>query len=131
MIKKTGDKYTVYSESGKRMSKPSSKKKASKRLRQVEFFKRVKKAFGDEVGVQDVSAAKKTLEVETEKPQLANKVEIDAYKSFLKKAADDPSYTVETRDGIADHDRHLIALKQQMEDSKKGKYGTWLESKKS
>jgi len=40
MIKKTGSKYTVYSEKGKRMSKPMSKAKAKKRLGQVEYFKK-------------------------------------------------------------------------------------------
>jgi len=39
MIKKTGNKYTVYSQSGKRMSKPTSKAKAKKRLGQIEYFK--------------------------------------------------------------------------------------------
>ena len=41
MIKQTGKgKYTVYSEKGKRMSKPMSKKAAKKRLGQIEYFKR-------------------------------------------------------------------------------------------
>jgi hypothetical protein len=39
MIRKVGDKYVVYSEKGKRLSKPMSKEKAKKRLRQIEFFK--------------------------------------------------------------------------------------------
>ncbi len=40
MIKKTaGGKFVVVSESGKRLSKPTSHAKAVKRLRQVEYFK--------------------------------------------------------------------------------------------
>jgi len=39
MIKKTGEKYTVYSKEGKRMSKPMSKEAAHKRLMQIEWFK--------------------------------------------------------------------------------------------
>ena len=40
MIKKQGTKYSVWSEDGKkRLGKPSSKKQAVKRLRQVEYFK--------------------------------------------------------------------------------------------
>lgn len=40
MIKKTsGGKYVVKSKSGKNLSKPTSKKKAKKRLAQIEYFK--------------------------------------------------------------------------------------------
>lgn len=39
MIRKKGSRYVVKSESGKTMSKPTSKKKALKRLRQIEYFK--------------------------------------------------------------------------------------------
>lgn len=40
MIKKEGNKYSVWSEDGKkRLGKPGSKAQAVKRLRQVEFFK--------------------------------------------------------------------------------------------
>ena len=39
MIKKQGNKYVVKSESGKNMSKPTTKAAAQKRLRQVEYFK--------------------------------------------------------------------------------------------
>jgi len=40
MIKKTAlGKYLVESEKGKKLSKPMSKKKALKRLRQIEYFK--------------------------------------------------------------------------------------------
>jgi len=40
MIKKVGSKYEVVSEkSDKRLSKPTSKKKAKKRLQQIEYFK--------------------------------------------------------------------------------------------
>lgn len=39
MIVKTGNKYTVMSESGKRMGSFGSKAKAEKRLAQVEYFK--------------------------------------------------------------------------------------------
>ena len=42
MITKVKGKYIVKSKSGKRLSKPMSKKKALKRLRQIEFFKRKK-----------------------------------------------------------------------------------------
>jgi len=40
MIRKTGKKFTVYSRGGKKMSKPTTKAKALKRLRQIEYFKR-------------------------------------------------------------------------------------------
>src|SRR5882724_9257600 len=48
MIKKEGNNYSVWSESGKkRLGKPSSKKQAVKRLREVEYFKHhPKKAIG-------------------------------------------------------------------------------------
>ncbi|HOM03521.1 MAG TPA: hypothetical protein PLH43_11965 [Acetivibrio sp.] len=40
MIKKTSKGYVVYSESGKRLSKPyKTKEAAQKRLRQIEYFK--------------------------------------------------------------------------------------------
>jgi hypothetical protein len=40
MIKKEGNKYSVWSEDGKkRLGKPASKEQAVKRLRQVEYFK--------------------------------------------------------------------------------------------
>lgn len=39
MIKKQGNKYVVVSKSGKKMSKPTSKKQAVKRLQQIEWFK--------------------------------------------------------------------------------------------
>jgi hypothetical protein len=39
MIVKSGKKYVVKSQSGKRLSKPTSKAAAVKRLRQVEYFK--------------------------------------------------------------------------------------------
>jgi len=39
MIKKTDGKYKVVSKSGKNLSKPMSKKKAKKRLQQIEYFK--------------------------------------------------------------------------------------------
>ena len=42
MIRKVSNKYVVYSESGKRLSKLLSKKKAQKRLKQVEMFKHMK-----------------------------------------------------------------------------------------
>lgn len=45
MIKKTsGGKYVVKSKSGKNLSKPTTKKQAVKRLGQVEWFKKHKKA---------------------------------------------------------------------------------------
>lgn len=39
MIKKEADGYHVYSEKGKHLGGPYSKKKAEKRLHQIEFFK--------------------------------------------------------------------------------------------
>ena len=39
MIRNIAGGYVVVSEKGKRLSKPSSKKAAEKRLRQIEFFK--------------------------------------------------------------------------------------------
>jgi len=43
VIKKAGKKYLPVSESGKRfLKKPVSKKKAVKRLQQVEYFKHLK-----------------------------------------------------------------------------------------
>lgn len=45
MIRKEGSGYSVFSSDGsKRLSKPSSKKAAVKRLQQIEYFKRVKKS---------------------------------------------------------------------------------------
>ena len=38
-IKKIGSKYVLYSKKGKRLSKPTTKKGALKRMRAVEFFK--------------------------------------------------------------------------------------------
>lgn len=40
MIRCRKGKCTVYSKSGKRLSKPMSKKKALKRLKQIEIFKK-------------------------------------------------------------------------------------------
>ncbi|MCI0564787.1 MAG: hypothetical protein MN733_40490 [Nitrososphaera sp.] len=43
MIKKDlSGKYSVFSEKGKRLSKPMSKEEAQKRLAQIEYFKHVK-----------------------------------------------------------------------------------------
>ena len=39
MIKKAGGKFVVTSSTGKRLSKPTTKKKAKKRLAQIEYFK--------------------------------------------------------------------------------------------
>jgi hypothetical protein len=51
MIKKEGGKYSVWSKDGsKRLGKPGSKKKAEKRLMEVEYFKHhpeVKKSYSD------------------------------------------------------------------------------------
>ncbi|VVB50667.1 Uncharacterised protein [uncultured archaeon] len=45
MIRKEGSGYSVFSKDGsKRLSKPSSKKAAVKRLQQIEYFKRMKKS---------------------------------------------------------------------------------------
>ena len=43
MIKKVKGKFVVKSKKGKNLSKPTTKKKAIKRLREIEFFKRKKK----------------------------------------------------------------------------------------
>jgi len=44
MIKRTKAGWVVFSEKGKRLSKPyKTKAQAIKRLRQIEFFKKVKK----------------------------------------------------------------------------------------
>lgn len=44
MVKKTsGDKYVVVSKKGKKLSKPTSKKKAEERLAEIEYFKHKKK----------------------------------------------------------------------------------------
>ncbi len=49
MIKKVGSKYEVVSEkSGKVLAKPTTKQKALKRLRQIEYFKH-HKAMGAKV----------------------------------------------------------------------------------
>jgi hypothetical protein len=38
-VKKVGNKYVVVSKKGKKLSKPSTKAKAVKRLREIEYFK--------------------------------------------------------------------------------------------
>ena len=119
MIRKDGSGYSVYSEKGKRLSKPMSKEAAHKRLGQIEFFKHAKKAFNQDVGVQDVSASSKTLMTDSDKADQANPINNDAYKAFLKKSADDPSYTASIKDGIADYDRYEITRKQELEKLKK------------
>ena len=43
MIKKVKGGYTVLSKTGKRLSKPTTKKQAQKRLKEIEFFKRKNK----------------------------------------------------------------------------------------
>lgn len=43
MIVKHGNRYIVRSESGKNLSKPLSKEEAEKRLRQIEYFKHMKR----------------------------------------------------------------------------------------
>lgn len=42
MIKKVKGKFVVVSKKGKRLSKPTTKKKAAKRLHQIEYFKHKK-----------------------------------------------------------------------------------------
>ena len=42
MIRKTKGKFVVISKKGKRLSKPMTKKKAVKRLREIEYFKKHK-----------------------------------------------------------------------------------------
>lgn len=39
MIVKSGERYVVMSKSGKRLSKPTGKAAAEKRLKQIEYFK--------------------------------------------------------------------------------------------
>jgi hypothetical protein len=46
MIRKRGDKYVVLAESGRHMGTYATRAEAEKRLRQIEFFKHVKKAGG-------------------------------------------------------------------------------------
>jgi hypothetical protein len=43
MIRKANGKFVVVSKKGKRLSKPATKKKTLKRLRQIEYFKKHKK----------------------------------------------------------------------------------------
>jgi hypothetical protein len=43
MIRKSGSKFVVVSKKGKKLSKPTTKKKAVKRLREIEYFKKHKK----------------------------------------------------------------------------------------
>lgn len=43
MIRKVDHKFSVFSKSGKRLSKPMSKEAAEKRLHQIEYFKHKKK----------------------------------------------------------------------------------------
>ncbi len=43
MIRKVKGKYVVVSKKGKRLSKPTTKAKAKRRLRQIEFYKHRKK----------------------------------------------------------------------------------------
>jgi hypothetical protein len=40
MIKKTKGKFVVVSKKGKKLSKPTTKKGAKKRLREIEYFKK-------------------------------------------------------------------------------------------
>jgi hypothetical protein len=40
MIRKSKGKFIVVSKKGKRLSKPTTKAKAKKRLREIEYFKR-------------------------------------------------------------------------------------------
>jgi len=48
MIKKKDDKFYVYSEKGKKLSKGyETKKEANKRLRQIEYFKHIKGGKND------------------------------------------------------------------------------------
>lgn len=42
MIRKVKGKFVVVSKKGKKLSKPTSKRKAVKRLREIEYFKRHK-----------------------------------------------------------------------------------------
>lgn len=39
MIRKQGEKFIIYSESGKKLGEFNSKEEAEKRLKQIEFFK--------------------------------------------------------------------------------------------
>jgi hypothetical protein len=83
-------------------------------------LKNVKKDQGDGVGLEDISAASKTLEVQANKFGEASRINhTDAYKAFIKKAADDPSYTADIRDGIGDYDRFLMGRKRELQKMKK------------
>jgi len=42
MIRKSGGKFIVVSKKGKKLSKPTTKAKAKKRLKQIEYFKHKK-----------------------------------------------------------------------------------------
>jgi len=42
MIRKVKNKFVVLSSKGKKLSKPTTKKKAEKRLREIEYFKHKK-----------------------------------------------------------------------------------------
>jgi hypothetical protein len=144
MIKREGSKYTVYSESGKRLSKPyASEGEAKKRLAEVEAFKHMKKSYeeGKDLKAHEKGAKKRFKKIRraTEDIQdtlkeltaadesLTKAVLLKAhYKNFLSKGADDPSYTVEMRDGIADIDRANLENKQKRED-----YERWLNRHKN
>ena len=45
VIKKEGNKYVIYSKTGKKLGEYTSKKAAEKRLRQIEYFKHQKGMF--------------------------------------------------------------------------------------
>jgi len=55
MIKKTGSKYVVVAESGRKMGTYDTKKAAEKRLRQIEFFKHLKSNSKLRVGLKKKS----------------------------------------------------------------------------
>lgn len=43
MIKKEGNKYIIKSKSGKKLGEEKTKKEAEQRLKQIEYFKHIKK----------------------------------------------------------------------------------------
>jgi len=59
MIKKQGSKYMVVAESGRKVGTYGTKKEAEKRLRQIEFFKHLKKNPKLKVGLNKKSLLKK------------------------------------------------------------------------
>lgn len=49
MVRREGDKFVVYSESGRRFGAYPTEEAAKKRLGQMEYFKKIKKEAGERV----------------------------------------------------------------------------------